>query len=87
MITVLNMFTELGFGLKFSEHVIDDDDGTFKQSTIPMVYLGAYTFKFTNTGKIALESQFTDAYFEEVYESEHVCSATEPLRLILYAKY
>ena len=30
---------------------------------------------------------FTNDYVEEVYESDHVCTATKQLRLILYAKY
>ena len=30
---------------------------------------------------------FTNAYFKEVYESEHVRTATKLLRVILYAKY
>ena len=30
---------------------------------------------------------FTNAYVEELYESEHVCTATEQLRVILDAKY
>ena len=30
---------------------------------------------------------FTKAYVREVYESEHVCTATKTLRVILDAKY
>ena len=30
---------------------------------------------------------FTDAYVKEVYESDHVCTATKRLRLILDVKY
>ena len=30
---------------------------------------------------------FTNASFEEVYESEHACTASKKLREILYAKY
>ena len=42
----------LGSTLKLSEHVIKTYNGTFKGSTKPMVDLGAYTFKYLNTGKI-----------------------------------
>ena len=30
---------------------------------------------------------FTNSYAEEIYESEHVCTADEQLRIILDAKY
>ena len=52
MILVRDKLKELGFDLKFSEGVIKSDDGTFKRSTAPMVYLDAYGFKYLNTGKI-----------------------------------
>ena len=52
-----------------------------------MVYSGTYTFKDLNTGKISSEESFTDDYTEIVYKSEHVCTATKQLRVILYAKY
>ena len=52
-----------------------------------MVDLGSYVFKDLNTGKIKTEEQFTNAYIEEVYESEHVRTSTKPLRVVLDAKY
>ena len=53
-----------------------------------MVDFGKYIFKDLNTGKIKPEESFTNAYAkEEVYGSEHVRSATELLRVILYDKY
>ena len=55
--------------------------------TAPMVDLGEYVFKDLNTGKIKPGVFFTGAYFEEVYESEHVRTATKWLRVILDAKY
>ena len=42
-----------------------------------MVDLVAYLFKDLNTGKIKPEESFTDAYVEEVYESEHIRNATK----------
>ena len=46
---------ELGLNLKWSEHIIESDDGTFKGFTTPMVDLGTYEFKYLNTGKIKPE--------------------------------
>ena len=50
MILGPDILTELGLNLKFSEHVIEADDGNFKGSTTPMVDLGTYIFKYLNTG-------------------------------------
>ena len=49
------LLTELGLNLKFSDHAIEADDGTFIGSTTPMVDLGTYEFKILNTGKITPE--------------------------------
>ena len=62
-----------------SEYVIEYDDRPFKGYTAPMVDLGMYTFKDLNTGKITPEESFTNTYVEEVYESEHVCTATKKI--------
>ena len=70
------VLTEPGLKLKLFEHVIKADDGTLKGSTPPMVDLGTYVFKDLNTGKIIPKALFTNAYFEEIYGSEHVCTAT-----------
>ena len=55
MILGIYLLTELGLNLKFSDHVIEADDGTFKGSTTPMVDLGTYKFKILNTGEITPE--------------------------------
>ena len=68
MVLGQDLLTELGLNLKFSEHVIEADDGTFKGSTTPMVDLGTYIFKYLNTGKITPEESFANAYVVEVYE-------------------
>ena len=44
--------TELVFNFKLSDHVIEADDGPFKESTTPMVDLVTYEFKDLNTGKL-----------------------------------
>ena len=41
---------------KISEHVIEDNDGLFKLSKTPMVDLGTYLFKYSNTGKLYLDN-------------------------------
>ena len=69
-----------------SKHIIEADDGTFKGSKAHMVDLGTYIFKILNMGKIKPKELFTDAYTEEVYESEHARNVTKILRIILDAK-
>ena len=51
-----------------------------------MVDLGAYILKYSNIRKSKPEESFTDAYDNELYESEHVHTETKRLRVILYAK-
>ena len=46
----------LGLNLKLSEHIIKVDDGPFNGCTTPMVDLGAYIFKYLNTGKLHLNN-------------------------------
>ena len=46
------MLTDLGLNLKSSDHVIKVDDGPFKGSTTPMVYLVTYVYKDLNTGRL-----------------------------------
>ena len=52
-----------------------------------MVNLDKYILKYLNTGKITYKYCFTNSHVKEWYESAHVCTATELLRVILYAKY
>ena len=75
MILGRDILKKLVLNLKWSEHVIEVDDGTFNRSTIPMVDLGTYIFKDLNTGEITPGELFNNAYIEEFYESEHVRTA------------
>ena len=52
-----------------------------------MVDLSTYIFQYLSTEKTTPEESFTDAYVKEVYDSEHVFTATKRLRVILDAKY
>ena len=52
-----------------------------------MVDLGTYMFKYLNTNKITPEESFTYAYVEELYDPEHIHTATKRLRVILDSKY
>ena len=52
-----------------------------------MVDLVTYIFKDLNTRKITPKKSFTNVYVKEVYYSEHVCTATKLLRVILDSKY
>ena len=47
-----------------------------------MVALGTYSFIDLHAGKISPEESFSNAYVEEVYDSEHVRSATTRLVVI-----
>ena len=85
MILGRDILIELILNLKFSEHVIKSGDGPFKGSTTPMVDLGTYRFKDLNPGKITPEEQLTNDYVKELYESEHLCTATKRFLVILYS--
>ena len=52
-----------------------------------MVDLSTYIFKDLNTDLIKPGKYFTGACVEEVYELEHVRTATKQLRVILDEKY
>ena len=49
------LLTALGLNLKLYDLVIEADDRYFKSSTVLMVDLGKYEFKYLNTGKITPE--------------------------------
>ena len=70
MILGQDILTELVLNLKFSEHVIKADDGTFKGSTAPMVHLGMYIFKDLNTEKITPKESFKNDCIKELYKLE-----------------
>ena len=52
-----------------------------------MVDLGTYEFKDLNIGNITTKESFTNAYAEEIYESEQVCNYTKRSHIILDDKY
>ena len=52
-----------------------------------MVDFCTYKCKQLNKVKITPEESFTNAYVEEVYESEHVRTDTKILRVLLDSKY
>ena len=87
MILGRDLLKELKLSIKLFDHAIDYDYRSFKGSTEPTVDLGTQEFKILNTGKIIPEEYFTNAYTEEVYELEHVCTDTKRLYVILDAKY
>ena len=62
---------------KWSDQAIESDYGTFKGSISPIVDLGKYEYKNVNTGEITPEELLTNAYSEELYESEHVRTSTK----------
>ena len=81
------ILTELRLNLKFSNYIIEVDDGTFKGSTAPMFDMGTYEFTDFGTGKITPEVSLMNSYAEEVYESEHFRTYTKLSCVILYGKY
>ena len=82
-----DLLTPLGLNLKISDHVIKSNDGPFKGSKSPMIHMGTYEFYDLNTGNITPEESFTNAYTEEINESEQVHTSTKQLRIILDAIY
>ena len=64
MILGRDILKALGLNIKFSEHVIEEDDVPLKGSTEPMVDLGKYEFKILNIGNITPEKLFMNAYIE-----------------------
>ena len=42
-----------------------------------MVNLGTYEFFLTDAGKITAKAYFMNAYVEEIFESENVCTSTK----------
>ena len=52
-----------------------------------MFYMGTYEFLIVNTSKIGPEKSFTNAYVEEIHESEQFHTSTKRLFVILYAEY
>ena len=50
MILGRDLFIELGLNIKIFKYVIEADDIPFIGSTAHMVDLGAYVFKYLNTG-------------------------------------
>ena len=55
MILGRDLITELGLNFKWSNQIIEADDGPFKGFKSPMVDLGTYEFKDLNTEKNILE--------------------------------
>ena len=64
----IDILTQLVLNLKFSDTVIEAEDGHLKGSTTPMVDLCTYKFKDLNTEKITPKELFTISYAEEVYD-------------------
>ena len=50
------LLIELGLDLKFSENIIEADNGPFNGTATPVVDLGTYIFKDLNTGKLHLNN-------------------------------
>ena len=55
MILGRNIWTELGLNLKFSDHVVEADNGTLKESTAPISDIGTYESTDLETEKITPE--------------------------------
>ena len=50
MILGMYLLAASGLNLKWSDHVIETDDGPFKGPTPPMVDLGKYEFNYLGLG-------------------------------------
>ena len=87
VIIVRYLLTSLGLNLEFLDHIVEADGGHLKGSTEPMFDLGAYKFKYLNTGKSTPEEYFMNSCIDEVHELEQLRTSTKRLRTILDAKY
>ena len=87
MILGRDLLIYLGLNITFYDHIIEADDGPFKEYTTTMVDLGSYEFKYFITGKVTPEELFTNAYTEEIHESQQVRISTKKLRVLLDDKY
>ena len=87
MILCKDLLPELVLNLKWSKHSIETYDGPLKGSTSLMYDLVSYDFKDLNTGKITLDEYFTNAYADELYESEQVHTSTKEIHKFLDAKF
>ena len=86
MVLGRNLLTDLGTNLKLSYHDIESDYGKFKVSTIIMVDMGMYDFKYLNTRNITTGEFATNYSAEEIHESEQVHTSTKLVHLLLGAK-
>ena len=55
--------------IKFTKHIIEAVDGPLKVSTVSMIALGMYEFKYLNKREITPKKYITNAYVEELYEA------------------
>ena len=81
------ILTQSGLNQRCYNNSIEGDDGTCGISTVAMIDMGEYEFKYCVTIKITTEELFMNAYTEEAYESEHVCTSNKVSLTILDAKY
>ena len=86
MILGRDLLIDLGLNLKWSDHVIEANDGNFKGSTAPMVDLSMYECKDLNIGNITPEESFINYYAKNIYELEQVHTSTKQLHVILDSK-
>ena len=70
MILGRNLLKPLGINLKLLKNINEGGDGLLKRCTELMVNLCTYDFKSLNKYDVTSEEYFTDAYVEEVFESE-----------------
>ena len=63
-----DILSALEIYLKFSDHVIKSYARPFRVSTATMVFLGQYSLKDLNAGKITPESSFKSSETEEMHE-------------------
>ena len=74
MIPGNDLLTALGLYLNISNHVIKEGGGPFEWCTAPMVNLGTYELKKLDAYKITPKESFMNAYVEEVFELEYICT-------------
>ena len=79
MVLCGDLLTALGTNRKCFEDVIEESDRPLKGSTAPMIDLGTYESKYSNTGKLHLRNIFMDLYVQKVFELKYVGTSTKVL--------
>ena len=87
MILGIDLLTEIGLDLKFTNNVILGREGPYEGYYSPMVDVSNCNFNIITAKTVTPEESFINSYINECIESESAISTTLRMRRILDAKY